>query len=248
MMSNTIHTQALKAYKQKDYTTAMELWLKEAESNDQAMANLGIMYLKGDGVEKDYAISREWFEKAARYDNDSANFNLGLMYQTKLGVEEDVNKAIEYYRKAVAKGHVQAAFRLALLLLADRTNMEQVREGFDCMIKAARGGNAMANIQLTGLDKVIPADVEINQTFRDKNREEQLAIINDALDRYIRPILIKDGGNISLLDFVTYPHYELRLAYQGACAGCSLSTTSTYTMIEDTINRVIDKAVRLYIL
>lgn len=247
-MSSTVHAEALKAYRQKDFDKAKELWLSEAQSNDQAMANLGIMYLKGDGVEKDYTQAREWFEKASRYDNDSANFNLGLMYQTKLGVEEDVTKAIEYFRKAVKKGHVQAAFRLALLLLADRTNTEQVKEGFDCMIKAARGGNAMANVQLSGLDKVIPDDVEINQVFRDKSKDEQLAVINDALDRYIRPILIKDGGNITLLDFVTYPQYELRLAYQGACAGCSLSTTSTYSMIADTIERVIDKAVRLYIL
>ena len=247
-MSTTVHAEALKAYKQKDYTTAMNLWLSEAESNDQAMANLGIMYLKGDGVEKDYDKAREWFEKSSEHDNDSANFNLGLMYQTKLGVEEDVFRAIEYYRKAVTKNHAQAAFRLALLLLADRSNIEQVKEGFDCMIKAARGGNAMANVQLTGLDKEIPTDVEINTAFRDKSKEEQLEVINDALDRYIRPILIKDGGNITLLDFVTHPEYELRLAYQGACAGCSLSTTSTYAMIEDTINNVIDKAVRLYIL
>lgn len=200
------HRKALRAYKNKDFKTAFDIWSEEVKhKNDQAMANLGLMYLKGEGVEKDFTKAKEWFEKASDYDNDSANFNLAFMYQTKIGVEEDVPKAIEYFRKAVKKGHTQASFRLALLLLKDRTNIKSLQEGFDCMVKAALDGHVMAKVQLTGSDKPVEDTAQLNDFFRLKDMESQLEIVNDALERYIRPILKKDGGDIILIDYVNEP-------------------------------------------
>lgn len=242
------HRAALEAYKNKDFKTAHDIWIEEAKlKNDQAMANLGLMYLKGEGVEKDYTKAKEWFEQASAYDNDSANFNLALMYQTKIGVEEDISKAIDYFRRSVAKNHVQAAFRLALIQLKDRTDLHGVKEGFDCMLKAAKAGHVMATVQLTGVDKPLE-DGELNRNFRAKGLEDQLEILNDALERFIRPILKKDGGNIILIDYINEPEIELRLAYQGNCVGCSIASTGTYEMIKNTIEQVIDKRVRIYVL
>lgn len=243
------HREALSAYKKKDFETALKIWEEEAKiKNDQAMANLGLMYLKGEGVEKDYSKAKQWFDEASKYDNDSANFNLALMYQTKIGVEEDIEKAKDYFRRAVAKNHTQASFRLALILLQDRTNIKEVKEGFNCMLKAAKNGHAMASIQLTGINKEIPSEALLNKDFRSQTKEKQLEIINDALDRFIRPILIKDGGNIILIDYVNEPELEIRLAYQGACVGCSIASTGTYSMISETMQKVIDQRVRIYIL
>jgi len=242
------HRAALEAYKNKDFRKAHDIWVEEAKlKNDQAMANLGLMYLKGEGVEKDYTKAKAWFEQASAYDNDSANFNLALMYQTKIGVEEDISKAVDYFRRAVAKNHIQAAFRLALIQLKDRTDLHGVKEGFDCMLKAAKAGHVMATVQLTGVDKPLE-DGELNRNFRAKGLEDQLEILNDALERFIRPILKKDGGNIILLDYLNEPEIELRLAYQGACVGCSIASTGTYEMIKSTIEQVIDKRVRIYVL
>lgn len=242
------HRAALEAYKNKDFKKAHDIWVEEAKlKNDQAMANLGLMYLKGEGVEKDYTKAKEWFEQSSAYDNDSANFNLALMYQTKIGVEENIPKAVDYFRRAVAKNHVQAAFRLALIQLKDRTDLHGVKEGFDCMLKAALAGHVMATVQLTGVDKPLE-DGELNRNFRAKGLEDQLEILNDALERFIRPILKKDGGNIILIDYINEPEIELRLAYQGACVGCSIASTGTYEMIKSTIEQVIDKRVRIYVL
>lgn len=242
------HRAALEAYKNKDFQKAHDIWVEEAKlKNDQAMANLGLMYLKGEGVTKDYTKAKEWFEQSSAYDNDSANFNLALMYQTKIGVEENIPKAVDYFRRAVAKNHVQAAFRLALIQLKDRTDLHGVKEGFDCMLKAAKAGHVMATVQLTGVDKPLE-DGELNRNFRNKGLEDQLEILNDALERFIRPILKKDGGNIILIDYINEPEIELRLAYQGACVGCSIASTGTYEMIKSTIEQVIDKRVRIYVL
>ena len=115
------------------------------------------------------------------------------------------------------------------------------------MLKAAKAGHVMATVQLTGVDKPLE-DGELNRNFRNKGLEDQLEILNDALERFIRPILKKDGGNIILIDYLNEPEIELRLAYQGNCVGCSIASTGTYEMIRNTIEQIIDKKVRIYVL
>ena len=243
------HREALKAYRGKDYDTALSIWNKEAElKNDQAMANLGLMYLKGEGVTKDFEIAKEWFQKGSEYGNDSAHYNLALMYQGAIGIPEDVDQAIVHFREAVKKNHQGANFRLGLLLLKDRTDKELVAEGFECMLNAAKTGHPMAMAQMGGVDKPANKECEINKEFRAKSTEAQLEIIEDAIERYIRPILVKDGGDMMILDYVNDPDIEIRLAYQGACAGCSLGATSTYDLIRGTLSQVIDDNIQIFII
>lgn len=243
------HAEALKAYKLKDYQSAYDLWIEEAKiNNDQAMANLGLMYLKGEGVAKDYAQAKSWFEKASQFENASANYNLALMYQSKIGVEENMDKALGYFRSAVQKNHQGANFRLGLLLLKDRSNEVLVKEGFECMLNAALSGHAMARIQMGGVDRPKKETSKINWEFRNMSIEKKKEIVTDALDRYIRPILVNDGGNIMLIDFLSGEDNEIRLAYQGNCAGCSMASTTTYDLIENTLSKVIDENIKVYII
>lgn len=245
-MSNFI---ALKAYRAKDYNTALGIWERLAlQNDDQAITNLGLMYLKGEGVAKDFQKAKEYFMQGAELDNDSANYNLALMYQSAIGVEEDIEKALFYFRRATAKNHQNANFRLGLLLLKDRTNLETVKEGFECMLNAALDGHPVAVTQMGGVDKPINDTCELNLKFRTKSYDEQMALVDDALTRYIKPILTKDGGDITVLEYKNEPNIELRLAYLGNCAGCSLGATSTYELIKTTLSQVIDENIRIYII
>lgn len=246
---NTKHNEALKAYKQQDYQKAFALWSNEATNqNDQAMANLGIMYLKGEGLAKDFLKAKEWFEKAIEYENDSAYYNLALMYQSSIGVDEDMPKALEFFEKAAQKGHTLASFRLGVMLLKERHDKEKVKKGFEAMLFAAKTGHTMAKMQFGGLERQIPQDFTQNFTYRKLSFDEQLAVLEDALERYIRPTLLKDGGNLLLIEYKCEPEIEIRLAYQGNCAGCSLASTTTYTMILDVLSKVIDEGINLYII
>ncbi len=243
------HQEALDAYRQKDFKTALAIWEEEAkENNDQAFANLGLIYLQGEGVERDQLKAKELFEKASELGNESGDYNLALMYQAAIGVEENFDKAIAYFRNAVKKNHQGANFRLALLLLRDRIDEELVREGFNCMLNAALTGHTMAKIQVGGLDRPANKNAQPNEAFRAKTKEEQQAVVEDAINRYIRPMLIKDGGNIMMIDYLNDPDIDIRLAYQGNCAGCSLSSTSTYELIRNTLNQVIDENIKVYVI
>ena len=247
--NNGTNFTALKAYRSKDYLAALNIWEQLAlQNDDQAMTNLGLMYLKGEGVSKDFQKAKEYFLQGAELDNDSANYNIALMYQSAIGVQEDIEKALFHFRKAVVKNHQNANFRLGLLLLKDRTNLETVKEGFECMLRAALDGHPVAMTQMGGVDKSINDTCELNLKFRTKSYEEQMALVDDALLRYIKPILIKDGGDITVLEYKNEPNIELRLAYLGNCAGCSLGATSTYELIKTTLSQVIDENIRIYII
>ena len=53
----------------------------------EAMFDLGLMYVTGDGVKQDYAKAREWFLKAVSKNNDTMSaYNLALIYKNGLGV------------------------------------------------------------------------------------------------------------------------------------------------------------------
>jgi TPR repeat protein len=79
-----------------------------AKNNAMALANLGGMYARGNGVAQDRARAAELWQKAAKQGSADALASLGRMY------EEDQNhaKAIEMYREAGRRKSVEAAFRL----------------------------------------------------------------------------------------------------------------------------------------
>jgi hypothetical protein len=243
------HLEALKAYRNEDYITAKAIWDEEVKKgNDQAMVNIGLLYLKGEGVDKDFTMAKEWFERSLTKENSSGYYNLALMYQSRIGVDEDLDKALDYFRKAHKLGHANSSFRLGIWLLKDRSDNQKTKEGFEAMLSAAQNGHTMARMQMGGMDKTIDKDITLNTSFRDKSYSEKIETIEDALDRYIRPILIKDGGNIMLIEFIDTQDMQIRLAYQGNCAGCSMATTGTYGIIFDTFSRVIDGNILVYVI
>lgn len=242
--------EALHAYKRGDYQKAKMIWeeASQTSNDDQAMVNLGLIYLKGEGVAKDFDKARAYFESASRQYNSSAFYNLALMYQSSIGVKEDMSKAIEFLTLASKSGHINASFRLGLLLLHDRSNHEKLKAGFEAMLKAALGGHAMAKMQMGGIDKIANTQAVPNSDFRQKAYEEQKAIIEDALTRYVRPVLKNDGGDILMVSYSCDPKIEIRLVYQGSCAGCSLGATTTYTLIYDMLTKVIDENISVYVI
>jgi TPR repeat protein len=82
------------------------------EGNVIGQNNLGHMYEKGLGVEKDYKRAREWYQKAADQGYPRAQCNLGRMYDGGLGVEKDYKRAREWYQKAAAQGQREAQCNL----------------------------------------------------------------------------------------------------------------------------------------
>lgn len=104
------------AYKNGDFKTAAEEFLKDAEKGDhRAMYALGSMYAAGHGVEQNYQEAYKWFSRAAKHGRPDAQYKLGVMYDEGIGVEQDYNKAGKYYSKAARYGYPLAQYKLGLL-------------------------------------------------------------------------------------------------------------------------------------
>jgi Fe-S cluster biogenesis protein NfuA len=67
-------------------------------------------------------------------------------------------------------------------------------------------------------------------------KEEINIEIEKALDE-IRPFLISDGGNISLVDVLDGKHVKVRL--EGACVGCSVNQMTLKAGVETTIKKYL---------
>ena len=76
--------------------------------DETSMYNLGILFQNGQGVTRDYAKAREWFEKAAAKGNTDAMVNLGVLFEYGQVGPQDYAKAHEWYEKGAAEGNAVA--------------------------------------------------------------------------------------------------------------------------------------------
>jgi hypothetical protein len=73
-----------------------------AQGDAQAQVELGFRYKHGEGVPKDYATARGWYEKAAAQGDATAQLNLGVLYADGLGVPQDYMRAYMWFNLAAA--------------------------------------------------------------------------------------------------------------------------------------------------
>src|SRR5260221_13511008 len=73
--------EAAALYDDKDYKSAMEIAGPLATAGDaRAMAMMGAMYQKGEGVKTDLDKAIDWYTKAAEAGHTAAQFALGMIY------------------------------------------------------------------------------------------------------------------------------------------------------------------------
>lgn len=84
-----------------DYEKALKYFEKAAEyGSSGAMNELGLMYIRGDGVRQNCKVAADWFSKAVQADsnNSLAAYNLGELYLTGRGVEKNYIKAYSFFK------------------------------------------------------------------------------------------------------------------------------------------------------
>jgi len=102
-------------YDNGEYALAMrELLPLAEESHAEAQHLIGLMYLRGHGVQKDYQKALSWFLKSGRQGYSAAQFSVGNMYNHG-GFEQNFQKAAYWYRKAAAQGNIWAQHHLGNL-------------------------------------------------------------------------------------------------------------------------------------
>jgi hypothetical protein len=109
------YNEALEAYNNKDYDTALSIWRNLAdEGSADAQYALGDAYFKGQGVSRDLNESMKWFERAAKSGNARAMFNIGAAYWEGNGTRQSYAEAVEWWEKSAATGQSEAQYNLGL--------------------------------------------------------------------------------------------------------------------------------------
>lgn len=89
-------------------------WYKRAAENEdpRAQHNLGILYLSGEGVEKNLEKAKKYFKKAAEQSLGEAVYHLSLLYET----EGKVRKSKRYLHAASLLEVPEAQYNFAVKL------------------------------------------------------------------------------------------------------------------------------------
>ncbi len=97
---------------------AAELFEKAANAGHaRAQTNLGILYLRGQGVPRDVVVARSWLEKAAAGGDPLSLYTLGrALDEVGEQVPPDPVRAADLYRRAAEKGLALAGLRYGLAL------------------------------------------------------------------------------------------------------------------------------------
>lgn len=92
-----------------DLVNNIEAIKKMAEQgNARAMNNLGLLYERGLGVEKDYQKAFGWYQKAADKGFVAAIYKIGYSYEHGLGTKKNLKEAESWYSKVVDNGNHRA--------------------------------------------------------------------------------------------------------------------------------------------
>jgi TPR repeat protein len=102
----------------KYYKMALEKGAKKKSADSQrviaaASNNLALLYLNGQGVEKDAAKAVELYTVAANLGNAISQRKLGECYEKGEGVEENAAEAVKWYAQAAEKKDAVAMTNLA---------------------------------------------------------------------------------------------------------------------------------------
>ncbi len=109
--------EGIAARERGDYAAALREFRPLAEQgNADAQANLGLMYVKGQGVPHDFNNALEWYRKAAMQGVPGAQHFVGVTYAQGHGVHHDDVAAVKWLRKAAERGYAPAQYRLGLMV------------------------------------------------------------------------------------------------------------------------------------
>ncbi len=109
-----------------------------------AAMNLAMLYLYGQGVEKNYDKAREWLLIAEADKKPMASYELGLFYSNGLATDTSPRRAFHYFEKAAAAGIAPATRQVAIAYHIGIGAEKNLDKAIICYTRAANQGDVLA--------------------------------------------------------------------------------------------------------
>lgn len=140
---------AVAAYRAGAYKEALKKFTAAAEGgNPVAQYNVGVMYLTGQGVEKNLIVAARWHRLAADQGLAVAQYGLGVMYYRGDGIEQDYAEAARWFRKAANQGLANAEYNLGVMYFNGQGLKREMYEAVKWISLAAAKGHPEALYRL----------------------------------------------------------------------------------------------------
>jgi len=152
---------------EKCLSTAIELWEKSAkQGNPLAQNDLGICYLKGEGVDKDPIRGAELLKKAAEQDCEEAQRGLVYLYRTGDGVEKNLEEVKKWEQRIEDKGYLYTIALFDILGISDNIKKNGTKKVLDLYRQTIELINKVAKDRSVGSAPVpahgpIPAGLKV---------------------------------------------------------------------------------------
>lgn len=114
------------------------------QGNPKAQYQLGLMYLSGQGIQKDVKAAAKWYRKAAEQGNPEGQFGLGVLYFHGQGLPQDQQEAAKWYRKAAEQGNTDGQLGLGILYFMGKGVPQDDRQAYIWLSLAAAQGQKEA--------------------------------------------------------------------------------------------------------
>jgi NifU-like protein len=127
------------------------------------------------------------------------------------------------------------------------------KAGAFCKSCIRPGGHESRALYLVDILRDVRAEMEREAPAQGPKPFGELGLIQKhraverVLDEKVRPNLLKDGGNLEVVDMKSSDGVtEVFIRYMGACRGCPSAAVGTLTYIEDFLKSELDPAIRVH--
>ena len=143
---------AVAAAHRGEYSVAFKLTSPLAEKGDaRAQFNIGYMYAKGWGVQKELAEAVKWYRKAAEEGLEIAQHYLGLAYINGEGVVPNDAEAAKWFKRAAEQGFSRSQYMLGAMYLDGRGVPKDVVQGYAWVVLAGQRGTPSRTAEILTL-------------------------------------------------------------------------------------------------
>lgn len=171
------------------------------QGNANAQYNMGVLYDRGYGVERDYDKARKWYKKAAAQGYAKAAHNLGVMYQQGHGVKVDYKRAAYWFKQAARQGEPAAQNNLAVMYARGRGVEKNMRKAALWAARAAQAGNQSAAANLPLIIKSLPKTSIAGDSVNIRSKPSTSSVVLKQSDAGTEVVLLEQRGDWSQILF-----------------------------------------------
>ena len=189
---SSLHTASVRDASKAGTDPQQSLRELAEKGQKQAQTDLGLLYAKGIGVERDYATALQWLQRAAAQDAPRAQYNLGLMYERGYGVPRSYDTALDWYRRAAANNSAPAEIAMARFYGRGLGVARDPAQRTSWLLRAANQGNPQAQFLLGNIYR---RGLDVPQNFATAAEWYQRAVLQEFVPAETQLALLYEHGN-----------------------------------------------------